>query len=76
MTDNVIEFPRKNGLFTVKQRERLASRITHVAGPALAPQVIDAVEQELCIQIVEQVRESASCLGARLGKLLGERFFS
>jgi hypothetical protein len=71
---NVIEFPKKNvAIFNQRQRERL---VTSIKDLTPTPEVaVERIEQDLCAQIVETVREGASLVGEKVAQRLAKLLF-
>jgi hypothetical protein len=70
----IIDFKRKKtALFTEEQKARLATSVGDLTDkPQLA---VDRIEQDLCAQITENVREVTSVFAQRLGSKLARMIF-
>lgn len=74
IVNNILQFPKKNpAVFNQRQRERL---ITSIKDLTPTPEVaVERIEQDLCAQVVETVREGASIVGERVAQKLAKLLF-
>lgn len=69
---DVINFPRRDALFTQQQRMYYAQRLhqAHGLNPEVSSDAVHAMEVEMCETIVSKARQVARIVGHRLGKKL------